>query len=180
MTMATTSIEHRATRPDASEYNPYYGKYIQQVPDGDVVKTLVSQAPEFLSLVRSLAEDRGGHRYAPGKWSIREVIGHVADGERIFAYRALRFARGDQTALPGFDENAFVANAHFDDRSLESLASELEAARTATVAFFDTLTADEWARGGTASNYPVTVRALAWIIAGHERHHLAILRDRYL
>jgi hypothetical protein len=178
--MATTSIEHRATRPDAGEYNPYYGKYIQQVPDGDVVATLITQAPELSSLLRSVPEERAGHRYAPGKWSIREVVGHLADAERIFAYRALRFSRSDTTALPGFDENAFVANARFDERALESLVLEFETVRAGTVSLLDSLTADEWVRGGTASNAPVTVRALAWIIAGHERHHLSLLRDRYL
>lgn len=169
----------RETRPAEDEHAPYYGKYIALVPAGDIVRRLDEQIVETLGFLESLPPERGGHRYAPGKWSIREVVGHLCDAERVFAYRAMRFARADSTDLPGFDENAFVANARFDARDVASLADEFEAVRWGTVALFDALQADEWNRRGTANNTPVSVRALAWIIAGHERHHLEILRTRY-
>jgi len=170
----------RTTRPDSTEYAPYYGKYIEHVPTGDVVETLSTQHEETLDLLQGIGEGKAGHRYAPGKWSIREVVGHVSDAERIFSYRALRFARADETALASFDENAFVTNASFDDRTLASLVDEFEAVRRATVLLFASLNATEWLRRGTASNNPMSVRAAAWVIAGHERHHLALLRQRYL
>lgn len=174
-----TATDDRTTRPAPDEYAPYYGTYVSKVADGDVVATLKAQINGTLAYLRAIPESRAGHRYAEGKWSIREVIGHLADGERIFAYRALRFARNDETALPGFDENAFVANARFDDRTLASLLDEFAAVRAATVAQFDAFFPDEWQRGGTASGKHMSVRALAWVIAGHELHHLGILKERY-
>jgi uncharacterized damage-inducible protein DinB len=178
--MTATAADPRSSRPPADEYAPYYGKYIIKVGDGDVLATLTSQIGETFSLLRGIPESRGGFRYAEGKWSIRESIGHVADTERIFVYRAVRFSRNDATALPGFDENAFVANASFDQRSMTSLLDEFEAVRRATVAFFGGLSPDEMSRRGTASGHPFSVRALAWIIAGHELHHREILNTRYL
>lgn len=170
----------RATRPGADEHAPYYGAYVGKVPDGDVVRTLAAQIGETAALLRGIPEAGAGHRYAEGKWSIREVVGHVADAERIFAYRALRFARGDGTELPGFDEAAFVARSRLDHRTLGSLVDELLAVRGATVALFDHLFPEEWDRRGTANGKVMSVRALAWVIAGHERHHVAVLRERYL
>jgi hypothetical protein len=170
----------RATRPDAGEYAPYYQRYIERVGDGDVVRALAGQIGETLAFLEAIPESRAGHRYAEGKWSIREVVGHLCDTERIFAYRALRFARGDQTPLPGFDENAYVANARLDDRPLASLADDLDAVRRATVALFDGLFPEEWLRRGPANGVSMSVRSLAWIAAGHERHHVEILRTRYL
>lgn len=167
-------------RPAATEFSPYYSKYIDQVPDGDLLATLTTQHEDTAGLVRGIPEDRADHRYAPGKWSIREVLGHLADTERIFAYRALRVARGDATPLPGFDENAYVANANFAVRSLASLVDELRVIRQATLALYRPLADEELLREGSANGAPITPRALAWIIAGHERHHLAILRERYL
>lgn len=169
-----------STRPAPSEYSPSHGKYVEQVADGDVLQTLEAQLDETLGLIRGIPEERGGFRYGPGKWSIREVLGHVIDAERIFAYRALRVARGDRTPLPGFDENEFVANARFDERTLASLAEELQVVRAATLALLRHLSQDELARVGTASESPVTARGLAWVIAGHERHHVSIVRERYL
>lgn len=159
---------------------PFYARYLERVPEGDIVRLLDEQIVETLGLLASLPEERGGHRYAAGKWSIREVVGHMCDAERVMAYRAMRFARGDTTELPGFDENTYVANARFDARTLASLCDELEAVRWATVALFDSLNDEELMRGGVANGSPVTVRALAWIIAGHERHHVELLRTRYL
>lgn len=178
--MTATAPDARATRPAPDEYAPYYDAYIRKVPDGDVVHALRAQLPDTLATLRAVPESRAGHRYAEGKWSIREVVGHVCDAERVFAYRAMRFARADTTELPGFDENAFVANARFDERSLASLVDEFAAVRGATTAFFDGLFPDEWMRVGTANGKTMSVRALAWVIAGHERHHLQVLKERYL
>ena len=178
--MTATAAEPRSTRPAPDEYAPYYGTYIARVADGDVVQALRNQIGGTLSYLRAIPDARAGHRYAAGKWSIREVVGHVADAERIFAYRALRFARNDSTALPGFDENAFVSASRFGDRALSSIVAELEAVRGATVAFFDALFPEEWTRHGTASGKEMSVRALAWVIAGHELHHLGVLKTRYV
>jgi uncharacterized damage-inducible protein DinB len=167
-------------RPDASEYLAYYGKYIDRVPDGDLLRTLRDQLDETLALVRGLDESHGGHRYAPGKWSIRDTLAHVIDAERIFAYRALRIGRGDQTPLASFDENAYAEQANADARTLADLAEELAHVRLGNLALFRSLSDQALARRGTASDAEVSVRALAWIIAGHERHHVALLRERYL
>lgn len=167
-------------RPDASEHLPYYAKYVNLVPDGDLLAMLRAQLDETLALVRGLPEAQGGHRYAPGKWSIREVLGHVIDTERIFAYRALRIARGDATPMEGFDENAYAAASDADVRTLADLADELEHVRLGNIAFFRGLTDEAVARRGTANGAEVTVRALAWILAGHELHHRGLLRERYL
>lgn len=170
----------RTVRPSSSEFSPYYAGYVARVPDGDVVETLRVQVGETMSVVRALSEELGAHRYAPGKWSIRQVLGHLADTERIMSYRALRVARGDATPMAGFDENTYVANARFDERTLESLADELAIVRHATLAMLEPLSDEELSRAGSANGAPVTARAIAWIIAGHERHHLAIVRERYL
>jgi uncharacterized damage-inducible protein DinB len=172
--------EARAMRPGGDEYAPYYGTYIGKVGDGDIVRALAGQIGETLALLESIPESQAGHRYAEGKWSIRELVGHVCDTERIFTYRALRFARGDETPLPGFDENAYAAAARHDQRSLAGLADELDAIRRATVAFFDGLHPEQWVRRGVANGKTMSVRALAWVAAGHERHHVEILRSRYL
>ena len=177
---SSSGTDLRATRPGPEEDAPYYGTSIGKVADGDVVATMRRQIGETLAMLRTIPEARGGHRYAEGKWSIREVIGHMSDSERIFAYRALRFARGDQTALPGFDENVFVAGSRFDERTIASILSEFEAVRAATVALFDSLTPEEWTRHGTASGKGMSVRGVAWVIAGHELHHRGVLKERYL
>ena len=167
------------SRPAAAEYDPYYGRYIEKVPEGDLLRTLETQARETQALLAGLSDARALHRYAAGKWSIKQVVGHVADTERVYAYRALRFARADATALPGFDENAWVPAGTFDARSLADLAAELGAVRGATLALFRGLDAAALARRGTANDAAVSVRAIAWIIAGHERHHVALLHERY-
>jgi hypothetical protein len=178
MTNATTTAP--IARPQSDEYVPYYGKYISLVPEGDLAETLRSRIGETLALLRTIPEARASHRYAPGKWSIKEVVGHLADVERVMTYRALRLARGDATPLPGFDENAYVPAANFEARSLASLAHELEEVRRATIAFFETLDPDAAARRGSVNNNEISARALAYIVAGHERHHVRILRERYL
>jgi uncharacterized damage-inducible protein DinB len=167
-------------RPADTEYASFYAGYIAQVPEGDIVSLLAGQMEATSAFLAQLNEARGDHRYASGKWSIKEVIGHLADGERVFAYRALRFARGDETPLASFDENAWVPESGCDRRTLKDLAEEFRAVRMATLALARSLSSEAATRTGTASGKTVSVRALIYMIAGHELHHLAILRDRYL
>jgi len=167
-------------RPLEEEYAPFYANYIAQVPDGDVIVTLTKQLDETQALLRSITEARAGHRYAPEKWSIREVVGHLIDSERIFAYRALRFARGDTSPLAGFDQDEYVRASGSDRRKLADLAAEFADVRRSTIAMLRSLDDLAPERRGKANNNEVSVRAAAYIIAGHERHHLTILRERYL
>jgi hypothetical protein len=167
-------------RPGADEYSPFYAGYVAEVPEGDTLDLLRHQTDETLAVLRRLPAPRWRHRYAPGKWSVAEVLGHITDAERIFAYRALRIARGDQTPLASFDENAYVPAAGFDERAPAGLLTEYVAVREATVALFRGLPAGAGARRGVASGAAISVRALLYIIAGHERHHLRVLHERYL
>ncbi|HJQ32024.1 MAG TPA: DinB family protein [Pyrinomonadaceae bacterium] len=167
-------------KPESNEYASYYEKYVSLVPEGGVVETLERQGAETLALLRGLTEEQGARRYEEGKWSVKQVFGHVVDTERIFAYRALAIARGEQQPLPGMDQEDYMAGVDFDARTLASLADEFEAVRRSTVLLLRSLTPEAWARRGTASGYEVTVRALAYILAGHEAHHVRILRERYL
>jgi hypothetical protein len=166
-------------RPEADEIPAHFVGYIQRVPELDPVIVCAAQIEETASVLQGLSDADAMYRYARGKWSIKEVVGHLTDVERIMAYRALRIARGDTTPLPGFDENAYVPAAKFDARSLADLVGELRTARAATLALLRTFDTDAWPRRGTASGKPVSVRALAFMIPGHERHHLDILRTRY-
>ncbi|HKW41360.1 MAG TPA: DinB family protein [Gemmatimonadales bacterium] len=166
-------------RPASSEYAPHFETYIAKVPKGDLLRVLEEQVRETQRLLSGLPEAKALHRYAPGKWSVKEVVGHVTDSERVFCYRALRFARADEKPLQGYDENAWVPAGRFDARPLEDLAAELDAVRRATIALFRGLDGESLGRRGTANNTIVSVRALAWIIAGHERHHVGILHERY-
>lgn len=166
-------------RLERSEYADFYAGYVEVVPDGDVRALLRAQGVELQDTLAGTPEARAGHRYAAGKWSIREVVGHLVDAERIFTYRALRIARGDLTPLPGFDENAYVITAGSDARTMRDLLAEMGAVRSASVALFDSLPEEAWTRMGTASGNPISVRALAWITVGHVSHHLRILRERY-
>lgn len=167
------------TRPQATEFPPFYAGYVATVPDGDIISVLRAGGDELRAVLGAIPEDRGGHRYAEGKWSIRTLIGHVIDTERIFAYRALRLARADATPLPGFDENEFAKTADSDSRTVADLAAEMNAVRESTVRLFASFPDEAWGREGTVNNGRVTVRALAWITAGHALHHLAMLRERY-
>ncbi len=163
------------------EYPSHFERYVSLVPSsGDVLTVLQEQADATLELLRTLPESKGGFRYAPGKWSVRELVGHVIDTERVLAYRALCFARGDKTPLPGFAEADYVNHASFDERTLDDLAAEFALVRAATLSLFDHLDSAAWVRTGIASGNEVSVRALAHIIAGHELHHRGILRERYL
>jgi len=167
-------------RPAKSEYNAYYQGYIDEAPGDDVLAALAAQRDSTARLLAGVPESLAGHRYAPGKWSIRGVIGHLADTERVFSYRALRVARGDTVSLPSFDENAWMAADPFEHRPLAEVAAEFRAVRDATLALFRGFPSDAWARLGTASNHPISARALAWIISGHEAHHVRVLKERYL
>jgi uncharacterized damage-inducible protein DinB len=167
------------SRPEASEYAPFYHGYVTSVPEGDVVELLRSGGIELLDSIRRIPEERAGHRYGPEKWSIRQVIGHLIDAERIFTYRALRVGRGDRTPLASFDENAYVRTAGSEARTLADLARELDVVRQASVLLFESLPDEAWSRSGVASDREVSLRALAYITAGHSRHHLRILRERY-
>ena len=167
------------TRPAEGEYASFYAGYVGRVREGELIAQMEAQVEEVSQLLRGLSEEAAMARYEPGKWSIKEVAGHLADTERVMSYRALRTARGDQTPLAGFDENAFVAAAGFDARPLASLVAEWEAVRRSTLAFFRDLPPETHGRTGNANGQPVTVRALAYIIVGHVAHHLEILRTRY-
>ncbi len=167
-------------RPSPSEYAEYYRKYVDLVPNGDLIDILTDQFDETALLLGPLTDEEACRPYAPGKWSVKEVVGHVTDTERIFTYRALRIARGDRTPLAGYDQDAYVKAGGFNDRSLVGLLAELRLARHSSVGLFKELPPAALARTGVANNNPVSVRALAWIIAGHERHHVKIIRERYL
>jgi len=168
------------TAPAPAEAAEYYHKYISQVGPGDVRHVLETQAAETLAILRGISDEQSRHRYAPEKWSIRQVISHLNDTERVFTYRALWFARGCGEALPSFDQDVAVAAAAADDRPWADHVEEFRTIRAATVTLFRGLQADAWDRRGIASGNPVSVRALAYIVAGHVAHHVQILRERYL
>jgi hypothetical protein len=167
-------------RPDRSEYDDYYHLYVGQVPDGEIIQTLDSQRYELLSLLQAVSEERGAYRYADGKWTLKEVLGHINDTERVMGYRSLAFARGDRTALPGFEQDKYVSGGNFANRFIEDLVDEFETMRTSHLVLFRTFDEQIWMRRGTASGCEFTTRAIAWILAGHVIHHMAVLRDRYL
>ncbi len=173
-------INETVGRPNHSEYLPYYGRYVSLVPDGEILSVLTSQITETLTLLRSIPESQAGFRYAPEKWSIKELVGHLIDSERVFAYRALRFAREDATPLPGFEQDDYVRGALYDRLPLSDIASEFESVRASTLFLFNHFDEAAWLRKGQANESEVSVRALAYIIAGHELHHRGVLRNKYL
>jgi DinB superfamily len=166
-------------KPGESEYAPFYAGYIAKIPDVDVLEILERQGTQLRDLASAASPEQQEFRYAPGKWSVREVVGHLIDGERVFGYRAFRIGRGDRTPLPGFDENDYVAASVYHHRDLASLADEFALVRAANLAVFHSLLEDDWRRIGTANGYPISVRALAFIMAGHVEHHVALLGKRY-
>jgi hypothetical protein len=169
-----------AVRPAPDEYAPFYAKYVERVPEGNLPRLLQAQTDETLNLLASITEQQSLNRYAPDKWSIRELLGHIIDAERVFSYRALRIARGDRTPLPGFDQEPYVENGAFDRRAWSDLIDEYRAVRLSTLLLLRSFDDAAWERRGTASENEVSVRAIGYIIAGHDRHHIAILRERYL
>ena len=166
-------------RPAADEAAPFYQGYIAKVPRENIGEQLVDQLAEVERLFGALDDEAALARYAPGKWSIKEVMGHLTDVERIFSYRLLRISRGDATPLPGFDENAYVPAGGFDERPLRDLAAEFRAVRLSSLALIGGIPSPAWSEWGNASGKPVTARALAYILVGHVAHHLGVLRDRY-
>lgn len=167
-------------RPAESEYAPYYHTYVGKVPEGNIIDILKRQIEETMRLLAGIPAAKADYRYAPGKWSIKEVIGHLSDSERVFTYRALRFSRNDKTPLPSFEQVDFVKYANFERRALQDLAEEFRLVRAASIALFQSFDEEMHLRTGIASGYEFTVRALPFIVAGHELHHLGILRKRYL
>ena len=167
-------------RPKEDEFNPYYAGYIGRLPgDTDVLDALERQRAAMMKFVGSLGDEKANYRYGPDKWTVKEVIGHLIDAERVFSYRAMRIARNDTTPLPGFDEKAYVPAGEFHRRTLKDLGDEYDHVRRATIALARSMTPEMHARQGTANANPISVRALFWITAGHERHHWAILAERY-
>ena len=166
-------------RPQAEEFPLFYKGYVDTVSD-DVLAELEQQIKTFPDLLRNVPQEKASFAYAEGKWTIKELAGHVIDTERIMSYRTLRIARNDATPLPGFDENDYVSNAHFADRSLESLADEFAALRKSTMYLIRSLNEVEITRSGISNEKPISVRALIYIMAGHVNHHSAILKQRYL
>jgi len=166
--------------PDRTEAAEYYFTYIDQVPEGDICGLLDAQGNNVLDLLLGISEQKSLYRYAPGKWSIRDVVNHLSDTERLFVFRGFWFARGFESPLPSFDQSIAVSAARADDRSWRSVVEELRAVRAGTLAFFRSLPAEAWARRGIASDNPFTVRALAYLAVGHVTHHTKILHERYL
>ena len=165
-------------RPGANEYAAEFGKYIELVPDGDILSLLTSQLAELLKLLSGLSAQQSLVHHAPYTWSIRQVVGHMSDCERVFGYRALRFARNDTTPLATFDETAFMQAANFDRWPLEELLREFEHVRRSNLLLLAHLEPQAWQRAGVALDHPATVRAMAYVMAGHVKHHLDILRRR--
>lgn len=166
-------------RPTSNEFAPFYAGYIARVPETDPLPSLESQPAELLALADRISPEDELFRYAPEKWSVREVFGHLIDTERVMGYRAFSIARGETKPLPGFDEKQFVAQADSEDRPVKELAHEFSAVRQANLWTVRRWTDTHWDRMGNANGHPVSARAIAYIMAGHVRHHLAILRERY-
>jgi uncharacterized damage-inducible protein DinB len=167
-------------RPTESEYPNYYQPYIKLVPDGGIVQTLQENLLAVVKLFEGISEEDGLHRYAPGKWSVKEVLGHIIDTERIMSYRLMRAARGDQTPLAGFNENDYVQAAQTNSLSMEAILEEFKATRNATITLIQNTPIDAWANKGNANGMEITTRSIAYIIAGHEMHHRKIVEERYL
>ncbi|NDI99051.1 DinB family protein [Flavobacterium sp. LaA7.5] len=171
----------RISQLQTDEYAPYHGAYLPNVDDTwTLVEGLEVSVHEFIKFVQDIPMGKHDYRYAEGKWTIKEIIQHLIDSERVFSYRAMRFSRGDSTALPGFDENSYVDNAHANERSLQSLLTEMSALRHASLLLFKSFTEDDLMKRGVASGYNVTVRALGFLIIAHQKHHTKIFQERYL
>jgi hypothetical protein len=166
-------------QPEATEYAPYYERYVALVRGGEILKTLSEQSETVRRALLAMPEDRAGFRYGTGKWTVREVLGHCIDAERVFSYRALAFARGETAPLPAFAENEYALQSGHDSVSIAELLEEFTSVRAATLHLLRHLPEPAWRRTGIASGKPVSVRALAFIMAGHVKHHLAILHERY-
>jgi uncharacterized damage-inducible protein DinB len=169
-----------ATRPQPEEYGRFFDRYLERVPEqDDIIGVMERQRAETQQLLAGVDEEKSKYRYADGKWSIKGIVGHLCDAERIFAYRLLAIARGEQQPLPGFDEEAYAATGGFDDIPFADLVAELDRARRSTLDLLRHLPAEAWMRIGTANGHAISARAIAWIMPGHERHHVNVLRERY-
>ncbi len=168
------------TPPQVGEYSDFNYEYIRRVPASDVLVFMKTQFAESMSLLRGLSQEQTEMRPAPGEWTIKQIVGHMSDTERIFAYRAMRIARGDETPLPGFDQEPYVANGNFDQRNLTDLLDEFAAIRHSNLYLFSNFTSEDAQRLGTASNHPISVRSLIYMCAGHEHHHMESIRKVYL
>ena len=166
-------------RPKPSEYNAYYDRYISLIPGSDIVATLASQLPKTVNLLSAHGERDGELRYAPEKWSVKEVVGHMSDTERIMAYRAMRFARNDRTPIEGYEQDDYIRGGPYAELSLADLVEEFRSVRAATLALFRNLRASDWTRRGIANKNEISVRALAYVIGGHELHHRHLLEEKY-
>jgi uncharacterized damage-inducible protein DinB len=180
MSVAPPAPSSGPPRPGADDHAPYYGVYVRQVPDGDVLETLAREVGGTVALLEPLDETQATYRYAPGKWSVKEVLGHVIDVERVFAQRALHFARNDAAPLPSMEQDGWVETGYFDRRTLASLLEEFRVVRQANLAMFRGFDSEAWANRGVASGVEFTVRSIPYIIAGHEIHHRKVLEARYL
>ena len=166
-------------RPERTEYDPYYEHYVSLVADSDIVGVLAAQPTKLQDIFTAMPEEKGEFRYGDGKWSIKELFGHLIDGERMFAYRLFRISRGDETPIEGFEQDGYIENAHSNDRSFADLLEEFSLLRRANMIFFKNLSDEAWSRVGIANNAKISVRALIYIMAGHVEHHLNVLKDRY-
>ena len=168
------------SKPQPAEYDPYYQKYISLVPEDEIIPALDSQMNELAELLKDVPEEKGTFAYADGKWTVKEVLSHLIDSERIFAYRAIRIARGDKTPIEGFEQDGYIENSHANRRAIADLIEEFTLLRKANLMFFSNLETGDWVRTGTANSVEISVRSLAWIMVGHVRHHVNILRLSYL
>ena len=166
-------------KPKSGDFNPYYDRYISLIGDDDIIEVLEEQRKTSEKLLETFTEKQGNYSYADGKWTVKEVLGHVIDTEKIMAYRALAFARGEKQSLPGFEQDDYVAESNFNNRSLDDLINEFLTARESNIILFNSFDEEILNRRGTASDSEVTVLALIYIIAGHEKHHMKFLREKY-
>lgn len=168
------------TRPDKNEYLPLVKKYIDLVPEGDIISILRKQNEEYLTLLSKITEDNANYRYAPDKWSLKTVIGHIADVERLWNYRILRIARSDVRELPGYDRDIFAEMSAYDNLPLSKVLNDYCAVRNSTVSLIDNLTVEAFTRLGEFNDHALSVRAIIYIIVGHETHHINIIKAKYL
>lgn len=167
-------------RPSKDEYPEYHHRYVGKVPQGDILDLIEEQIRTTAGFLGTINEEKANYRYAPDKWSIKQVIGHLNDIERLFQYRAMSFARNDKTALPSMEQDDWVAGANFDGRTLADLTGEYLAVRAAGLTLFKSFNDEMWIRKGTASGFDFSVRSVPFILAGHDVHHIGVIKDRYL
>lgn len=174
-----TLLDWDDNRPEPDEYGEFYKNYIELIDEPNIVQVLIQQGQQTYAVIQRLTTDEASHRYEKDKWSVKEIFGHLVDTERIMAYRALCISRGETTSLPGYDHETYVQEAEFENRSLQSISTEYDALRNSNISMFNSFSKNQTMRKGTANDVTVSVRGLAYIIAGHERHHMQILENKY-